>query len=97
VSAEDEKRLGLLSRMEDKCSCELVEATYYHRVFKMAFIVEALAAGSSYAWIARELLITEAAVRSFYRRHNKEIGPKDYNKAAEHFGIRFDPPGGASS
>lgn len=95
MPSEAEINLTKLAIMLIHRADELESAQYFHKVVKVAYIKESLASGRSFAVLAKDLECDESAVRRFWARHNKEVGPRDYDRVRERFNIRFNPPGGA--
>lgn len=94
MSGSSDNHLRGLERFYLLRDAELENAQYFRTVLKMAYIVEALASGKSYDWIAKQLGQSEAVIRRFHQRYLRRIGPKDYRRVQDYFGITFPMPGG---
>jgi hypothetical protein len=95
MTATSERQLKALEMHCALRESELIDAQYYHRVFKIAFMAEALAAGKDWAWMAERMDITESAARRYYQRHRLTVSPKDFAIVQKRFGIHFYNPGEA--
>ena len=95
MSGSSDSHLRELGRLYLLRDAELENAQYFRTVLKMAYIVEALASGKSYDWVAKQLGQSEAVIRRFHKRYLRRIGPKDYRRVQDYFGITFAMPGGA--
>jgi hypothetical protein len=86
-------QLSQLLKYVRKTEDELEDAVYYRKVFLIAYITEARAIGKTFAWVGESLGVSANAIRRFYGRNNKSIGPADYARVRDVFGAQFYTPG----